>query len=151
MSSTYGENLKLSIFGQSHGAGIGMTLDGIPYIGQYAGSTSDVFVASGFHKWGMTGAMVASEILCDLILGRPSPAAAVFSPSRSLLHPQLAVNLLDSAIGLLTPTVPRCPHLGCALHYTEAEQAWECSCHGSRFDKDGTLLDGPATKGLQTE
>lgn len=30
MSSTYGENLKLSIFGQSHGAGIGMTLDGIP-------------------------------------------------------------------------------------------------------------------------
>ena len=30
MSSTYGENLKLSIFGQSHGAGIGMTLDDIP-------------------------------------------------------------------------------------------------------------------------
>ncbi len=30
MSSTFGENLKLSIFGQSHGAGIGMTLDGIP-------------------------------------------------------------------------------------------------------------------------
>ena len=30
MSSTYGENLKLTIFGQSHGAAIGMTLDGIP-------------------------------------------------------------------------------------------------------------------------
>ena len=30
MSSTYGENLKLSIFGQSHGPAIGMTLDGIP-------------------------------------------------------------------------------------------------------------------------
>ena len=30
MSSTYGENLKLSIFGQSHGSAIGMTLDGIP-------------------------------------------------------------------------------------------------------------------------
>ena len=30
MGSTYGENLKLSIFGQSHGAAIGMTLDGIP-------------------------------------------------------------------------------------------------------------------------
>ena len=30
MSSTYGDNLKLTIFGQSHGAAIGMTLDGIP-------------------------------------------------------------------------------------------------------------------------
>ena len=30
MSSTYGDSLKLSIFGQSHGAAIGMTLDGIP-------------------------------------------------------------------------------------------------------------------------
>ena len=30
MSSTYGENLKLTIFGQSHGAAVGMTLDGIP-------------------------------------------------------------------------------------------------------------------------
>ena len=37
MSSTYGENLKLSIFGQSHGAAIGMTLDGIP-----AGLTVDL-------------------------------------------------------------------------------------------------------------
>ena len=30
MSSTYGEKLKLSIFGQSHGTAIGMTLDGVP-------------------------------------------------------------------------------------------------------------------------
>ena len=30
MSSTYGDNLKLTIFGQSHGPAIGMTLDGIP-------------------------------------------------------------------------------------------------------------------------
>ena len=30
MSSTYGDNLKLSIFGQSHGLAIGMSLDGIP-------------------------------------------------------------------------------------------------------------------------
>lgn len=37
MSSTYGENLKLSIFGQSHAPAIGMTLDGIP-----AGLTVDL-------------------------------------------------------------------------------------------------------------
>lgn len=43
MSSTYGENLKLSIFGQSHGAAIGMTLDGIP-----AGLPVDPEVLQGF-------------------------------------------------------------------------------------------------------
>lgn len=43
MSSTYGENLKLSIFGQSHGAGIGMVLDGIP-----AGLTVDLDVLQAF-------------------------------------------------------------------------------------------------------
>lgn len=43
MSSTYGENLKLSIFGQSHGAGIGMTLDGIP-----AGLPVDLELLQGF-------------------------------------------------------------------------------------------------------
>lgn len=54
MSSTYGESLKLSIFGQSHGPAIGMTLDGIP-----AGLTVDfeklqVFLnrrAPGQHDW----------------------------------------------------------------------------------------------------
>lgn len=43
MSSTYGENLKLSIFGQSHGAAIGMTLDGIP-----AGLPADMEVLQAF-------------------------------------------------------------------------------------------------------
>ncbi len=122
-----------------------MTLDGIPYIGAYAGSLPDVFVATGFHKWGMTNAMVASGILFDLVEGRPHPYGAVFSPSRSLLHKQLALNIAESVLGLLTPTVPRCPHLGCALKYNRAEHSWDCPCHGSRFSESGELLDNPAT------
>ena len=122
-----------------------MTLDGIPYIGQYARSTPDVFVATGFSKWGMTNAMVAADLLCDLVRGRPSPYAPVFSPARSILHPQLAINVLESVIGLLTPTAPRCPHLGCALKYNHAEHTWDCPCHGSRFGEHGELIDNPAT------
>ena len=122
-----------------------MTLDGIPYIGQYATSTPDVFVATGFHKWGMTNAMVASQILCDLVRGKENPYATVFDPSRTLLRPQLAVNAFESVIGLLTPTAPRCPHLGCALKYNRAEHSWDCPCHGSRFTEQGELLDNPAT------
>lgn len=122
-----------------------MTLDGIPYIGQYARSTPDVFVATGFNKWGMTNAMVAADLLCDLVQGKPNPYAAVFDPSRTMLRPQLAANAFASTVGLLTPTAPRCPHLGCALKYNRAEHTWDCPCHGSRFTKDGELIDNPAT------
>jgi len=122
-----------------------MTLDGIPYIGQYAKSTPDLFVATGFNKWGMTNAMVAANLLCDLVRGKQNPYATVFSPSRSVLRPQLAVNAFESVIGLLTPTAPRCPHLGCALKYNRAEHSWDCPCHGSRFTEEGELINNPAT------
>ena len=122
-----------------------MTLDGVPYIGQYAKSTPDVFVATGLNKWGMTNSMVAADLLCDLVQGKATPYAAVFDPSRTVLRPQLAVNAFDSVVGLLTPTAPRCPHLGCALKYNRAEHTWDCPCHGSRFTEDGKLIDNPAT------
>ncbi len=122
-----------------------MTLDDVPYIGRYAKSTPDVFVATGFNKWGMTNAMVAADILCDLVQGKSNPYAAVFDPSRTMLHPQLAVNAFDSIVGLLTPTAPRCPHLGCALKFNRAEHSWDCPCHGSRFTEDGQLINNPAT------
>ncbi len=122
-----------------------MTLDGIPYIGLYSKRTPDMYVATGFNKWGMTSSMVAATVLCDLVLGKENEYASVFSPSRSIRHPQLAVNAAESVLGLLTPTVPRCPHLGCALKYNPQEHSWDCSCHGSRFTEDGKLIDNPAT------
>lgn len=122
-----------------------MTLDSVPYIGQYSRSTPDVYVATGFNKWGMTNSMVAADILCDLVQSKSNPYAPVFSPSRSMLHPQLAVNVFESTVGLLTPTAPRCPHLGCALKYNKAEHSWDCPCHGSRFTENGELIDNPAT------
>lgn len=122
-----------------------MTLDDIPYIGHYAGSAPDVFVATGFNKWGMTNAMTAADILCDLVQGKRSPYADVFDPSRTVLHPQLAVNAFESVLGLITPTAPRCPHLGCALVYNKAEHTWDCPCHGSRFTEHGELIDNPAS------
>jgi len=122
-----------------------MSLDGMPYIGPYSPATPNLFVATGFNKWGMSTSMLAAMILTDLVLDRKSPYAGLFDPARSILHPQLALNALESAISLLTPTRPRCPHLGCALKYNVAERSWDCPCHGSRFDENGKLLDGPAT------
>lgn len=121
-----------------------MSLDGIPYIGQYSKRTPELYVATGFNKWGMSSAMVAATILADMVQGRTNQYAWLFSPSRSILRSQLALNIAETTIGLLTPTVPRCPHLGCALKYNPQEHSWDCPCHGSRFTDDGKLINNPA-------
>jgi glycine/D-amino acid oxidase-like deaminating enzyme/nitrite reductase/ring-hydroxylating ferredoxin subunit len=43
----------------------------------------------------------------------------------------------------------RCTHLGCLLRFNGAERSWDCPCHGSRFDVDGTVLEGPAVSPLE--
>lgn len=126
-----------------------MTLDGIPYIGQYSKNTPNLYVATGYNKWGMTSAMVAAHLLRDLISEKPSDYTKVFSPSRSILHPQLFLNSLESTVNLLTPSKKRCPHLGCALKWNKEEHTWDCPCHGSRFTKDGELIDNPATDDIK--
>ncbi len=126
-----------------------MSLDGVPYIGPYSASTKNLYVATGFNKWGMTTSMVSATILCELVQGRKNPYGEVFSPSRSILHPQLAVNGFETLVSFLTPTAKRCPHLGCALKWNPQEHTWDCSCHGSRFTRDGNLIDNPATGDLK--
>ena len=126
-----------------------MSLDGVPYIGPYSSGTENLYVATGFNKWGMTGSMVAATLLTDLILGRENPYAELFSPSRSMLRPALFQNAAEAVRGWLTPKAPRCPHLGCALEWNEAERTWDCPCHGSRFSEDGSLIDNPATGDLK--
>ncbi len=125
-----------------------MSLDSIPYIGHYSKNTPDMYVATGFNKWGITSSMAASFIISDMIEGKKNDCAEIFSPSRSILKPQLFVNGFESAVNLMTPTKKRCPHLGCALKWNKVEHSWDCPCHGSRFDKDGQLIDNPATSNL---
>jgi len=126
-----------------------MTLDGMPYIGPYSSATPDLYAATGFQKWGMSTSMAAASILSDLIQDQENPYASLFSPQRSMMHKQLFVNGLEATANLLLPTKPRCPHLGCALHWNEAEHSWDCSCHGSRFDGRGKVLNNPATDDMK--
>jgi len=126
-----------------------MTLDGIPYIGKYSGSTTDLYVTTGFNKWGMSSSMVSAMLLTDLVLGKQNPYEEVFSPSRRILRPQLASNAIQAVVNLLTPTTPRCPHMGCALKWNNEEHSWDCPCHGSRFTKEGKLIDNPSTGDLR--
>ncbi|MFF0852875.1 FAD-dependent oxidoreductase [Streptomyces sp. NPDC003280] len=53
------------------------------------------------------------------------------------------------AEGTLRALSARCTHLGCLVAFNGAEQAWECPCHGSRFDVDGQVIEGPAVRPLE--
>lgn len=126
-----------------------ISLDSIPYIGKYSKNTPDMYVITGFNKWGMTSSFLGAEIICADIMGDKKDYAPVFSPSRSILKPQLLANGFESAKNLITPSTRRCPHLGCALKYNKYEHSFDCACHGSRFSEDGKVLDGPANGDLK--
>lgn len=77
-----------------------MTLDGIPYIGRYSNSTDNIYVATGFNKWGMTSSMVAAMIISDLILEKENDFSHIFSPHRfdlSLSINNIANDLIETS------------------------------------------------------
>lgn len=134
-----------------------MPIDGIPYIGQFASTAENWFVATGFQKWGMTSAMVSAMMISDLIVKGQSPYEEVFGPQRFRLQAS-AVNLaeegIQSAKGLskgIFSTTPKCTHMGCALEWNPDEMSWDCPCHGSRFAFDGKIIDNPAQEDLKNE
>lgn len=126
-----------------------MSLDCVPYIGQYSPKTPNLFVGTGFNKWGMTSSMVAANLLADLVTGKDNEYKELFLPSRSVLTAQLFINMGETVINLATPTTKRCPHMGCALKWNPDEHTWDCPCHGSRFTKDGQVIENPATDDLK--
>lgn len=52
----------------------------------------------------------------------------------------------DGQLQTLTAT---CTHLGCIVGFNDAERTWDCPCHGSRFDLDGSVIEGPARHPLE--
>ena len=125
-----------------------MSIDSVPYIGRISNLYPDIYVATGFNKWGMTSSMVSAYVLSDMITGKDNPYADVFNPNRSMFKKQLAVNSLEAVKNLISFNTKRCSHLGCALKWNKHEKTWDCPCHGSRYSEEGKLIDNPAKKDL---
>jgi len=166
------------------------TADGIPYVGRCP-RTSNVFVASGFKKWGLANGTAAGMMLRDLLTGLENPWLEAFDATRAP-HARDLIDLtkmnLDVARHVVGDRLQRlrpadlgelalgegkivdldgesvgayreddgtvvavslsCTHLGCTVQWNTAERSWDCPCHGSRFDRTGEVLEGPALEPL---
>ena len=165
------------------------TADGVALIGLAPWNGPNVYVVTGDSGMGMTHGTIAGKLLTDLIQGRPSETAALYSPSRTTpvaLKTLVAENantfaqytdwltggdvkavedippgqgavvrrgltklaVSKSTTGEVTTLSAVCPHMGCIVQWNPGESSWDCPCHGSRFDAQGTCLHGPSVANL---
>ncbi len=104
-------------------------------VGMFASEA--VNTAAQYIDW-ITGGDVnsADEIPKEsgAVLRRGLNKIAIYRDERGALHERSAI----------------CGHLGCLVHWNPAEKTWDCPCHGSRFDKHGKVINGPANDDLAT-
>jgi glycine/D-amino acid oxidase-like deaminating enzyme len=129
--------------------------DRVPFIGRLGPTADRRWVATGFSKWGMTNGYVAARIISEAIGGSHVEWASTFDSTRlaSTLSRGLISIGATAAQHLVVDRVkrrdePRCTHQHCVLRHDEALGTWDCPCHGSRFDENGTVIQGPASAPL---
>jgi glycine/D-amino acid oxidase-like deaminating enzyme/nitrite reductase/ring-hydroxylating ferredoxin subunit len=102
-------------------------------LGEYTKEAANM--AAQYGDWLTPGDVESVEQIAKdsgAVLRRGPSKVAVYRDATGALHEKSAV----------------CPHLGCIVQWNPAEKTWDCPCHGSRFDKFGTVINGPANVGL---
>ncbi|MGB3224195.1 MAG: FAD-dependent oxidoreductase [Desulforhopalus sp.] len=123
--------------------------DRVPFIGSYDPVTDKQHTATGFGAWGITHAMVAAKILTDQISGSGNAWADLYTPWRTGKTISMAIKKGKDTITSLVKGEHLCSHMGCGVVFNQFDQTYDCPCHGSRFDKEGNVLWGPAVKGIR--
>lgn len=82
------------------------------------------------------------------LAGSHDPADIPPGEARIIQQGWMKVGVYRDPLGKLHAVSPICTHLQCVVRWNNAETSWDCPCHGSRFDPDGCVLQGPAVKDL---
>jgi Rieske Fe-S protein len=102
-------------------------------LGKYAKEAVNMAVQYG--DWLRPGDVASVDQIAKdsgAVIRRGAAKVAVYRDATGELHERSAV----------------CPHLGCIVQWNPAEKTWDCPCHGSRFDRFGSVISGPANVGL---
>lgn len=132
------------------------TPDLVPYAGALSNASPNVYMSTGYRKWGLSNSIASAQIITDAITGKTNAASELYSPGRTDFGALFSRALLltgrtikEFAGGHIARTdSPICTHMGCRTRFNKGDQTWDCPCHGSRFRADGTVLEGPATQPL---
>lgn len=98
-----------------------------------------------------TNAGVAADLVKDRVGRLLAPAVSELAKGQAAIVDAAGATVAayrDPA-GTVHAVSPSCTHLGCGVRWNAAETSWDCPCHGSRFDVDGSVLAGPATEPLE--
>ena len=90
------------------------------------------------------------HLLSDRLRATESSDLRTLRPGegRIVRHQGQRIAVARDARGKLHAVSAVCSHLGCQVKFNTAEESWDCPCHGSRFDVEGAVLNGPATRPL---
>jgi glycine/D-amino acid oxidase-like deaminating enzyme len=153
------------------------TADRMPYVGQPDSKASPGFyVATGFNAWGISNGTAAGLLIASEIATGSHPWGRLYDPTRPApkdFHRSGDTQSLVDDIAQIAPgqggVITRdeekiavwrdeggtphglsasCTHKGCTVTWNNADCTWDCPCHGSTFERDGTVIHGPAREPL---
>jgi len=139
--------------GMTHGTIAGMLISDLirgtsnPWEAVYDPSRKPVRAAGKFFK---ENANVARQYLDWVAPGEEVETDEIPPGSGAVIRDGLKkLALYRDARGALHRFSAVCPHLGCIVQWNPTERTWDCPCHGSRFDKRGEVINGPANRDLR--
>ncbi|GKV64734.1 MULTISPECIES: FAD-dependent oxidoreductase [unclassified Sporosarcina] len=145
-----------------------------PFIGRIEKDDEQMYVMTGYSKWGLAIAATGARLITDLILGKDNPYEQLLCPQRELSESEKEkAEQSASSISIQAKTLKpgqakrfeldgnpagmykdrnetthyldlTCTHLGCEVAWNDGDETWDCPCHGSIFDAKGSVLAGPA-------
>jgi Rieske Fe-S protein len=96
---------------------------------------------------------VAGHFIADRVAALRAPTADSLRPGEGGIarHGGARAACYRDDEGKLHAVSMTCTHLACQVAFNTAERTWDCPCHGSRFDIDGRVLEGPAVRDLPSK
>ncbi len=175
LSDFVGSQNKFEVINSWQGS-IFSTPDTLPLVGHYPTYGKNVIFLTGWAGNGTAQGLFGASIAADLATNKNNSWQKLFACDRNLVWSannkssmsndknfdnlaenkgeiveidgkKLAVIKKDGEVKKFSAI---CPHMGCEVGWNDSEKTWDCPCHGSRFKSDGSLLNGPAKRGLDS-